>query len=117
MDKEMKLKVEEILKNCGTRELNLDDMAKVAGGGSSCRTVPPDFTLWGLTEEQAGGILQSIVDACGIDVAAAYAQEVWAKSADWLGYMKASKDRNPGYYAVGMVWEKGYNQSRGGNGY
>ena len=33
MDKEIKAKVDDFLKNHGTRELNLDEMDKVSGGG------------------------------------------------------------------------------------
>ena len=110
MDKEMKAKIDEVLKTNGKRELSMDEMDRVSGG-----SFPADYRINGYTAEQAGGMLQSVYDNLGLDVAVAFAIEVLGvKTADWEIYMKASAGRNEGYYAVNMIWNKGYNSSKGG---
>ena len=110
MDKEMKAKIDEILKTNGKRELSMDEMERVSGG-----SFPADYTVNGYTAAEAGVILQDIYDKYGLDVAAAFAIEVFgAKSSDWKGYMQASAGLNAARYAVDMIWNKVYNSSKGG---
>ena len=112
MDKEMKAKVDEFLKTKGVRELSMDELARVSGG-----SMPADYRINGYTVAEAGGMLQSVYDHFGLDVAEAFAIEVFGvKTNDWRGYMKASADLNAGYYAVDMIWNKAYNSKNGGFG-
>ena len=101
MDKEMKAKVDEIVKNYKPYELSLDEMDKVAGG---TKEAPVDYIYRGLTCIQAGDILQAIVDAYGIDIAIAWANENWGKTSDWEKFMMESKSCNPGHYAAHRIW-------------
>ena len=105
MDKEMMGKVNELLKANGKRELSLDEMDKVSGGA---KEAPDDFRVCGLTQLEAGRLLQAIVDTFGIDVAVDYATDTWVRTRDWRTYLEASKGRNEGYYAVFMIWGKIY---------
>ena len=110
MDKEMKAKIDEVLKTNGKRELSLDEMDRVSGG-----SFPADYTVNGYTAAEAGGMLQAVYDNFGLDVAEKFAIEVFGvKTNDWRGYMQASADLNAGRYAVDMIWNKGYNSSKGG---
>ena len=110
MDKEMKAKIDEILKTNGKRELGMDEMDRVSGG-----SFPADYRINGYTAAEAGGMLQAVYDNFGLDVAEAYAIEVFGvKTNDWRNYMRASADLNAGRYAVDMIWNKGYNSSKGG---
>ena len=110
MDSEMKAKIDEVLKNCGTRELSMDEMDRVSGG-----SFPADYRINGYTAEQAGNLLQGVYDHFGLDVAVAYAIEVFGvKTNDWGIYMRASAGLNAGRYAVDMIWNKGYNSKNGG---
>ena len=110
MDKEMKAKIDEVLKTNGRRELSMDEMDRVSGG-----SFPADYRVNGYTAAEAGGMLQAVYDNFGLDVAEAFAIEVFGViTNDWRGYMKASADLNAGYYAVDMIWNKGYNSSNGG---
>ena len=110
MDKEMKAKVDEFLKTNGRRELSMDEMDRVNGG-----SIPANYRINGYTVAEAGGILQSVYDQFGLDVAEAFAIEVFGvKSNDWRQYMQASAGLNAGRYAVDMIWNKGYNSSKGG---
>ena len=110
MDKEIKAKVDELMKDLGTRELSLDEMDRVSGG-----SFPADYRINGYTAAEAGGMLQAVYDNFGLDVAEAYAIEVFGvKTNDWRGYMQASADLNAGRYAVDMIWNKGYNSDKGG---
>ena len=60
-------------------------------------------------------MLQAVYDNFGLDVAVAYAIEVFGiKSNDWGKFMRASADLNAGRYAVDMIWNKGYNSDKGG---
>ena len=110
MDKEMKAKIDEVLKTNGKRELSMDEMDRVSGG-----SFPADYRINGYTAAEAGGMLQAVYDNFGLDVAVAYAIEVFGvKTNDWRGYMQASAGQNAGRYAVDMIWNKGYNSSKGG---
>ena len=110
MDKEMKAKIDEVLKTNGMRELSMDEMDRVSGG-----SFPADYRINGYTVAEAGGMLQAVYDNFGLDVAEAYAIEVFGvKTNDWRNYMRASADLNAGRYAVDMIWNKGYNSSKGG---
>ena len=110
MDKEMKAKIDEVLKTNGMRELSMDEMDRVSGG-----SFPADYRINGYTAAEAGGMLQTVYDYFGLDVAEAYAIEVFGvKTNDWGIYMRASADLNAGRYAVDMIWNKGYNSSKGG---
>jgi len=110
MDKEMKAKIDEILKTNGMRELSMDEMDRVSGG-----SFPADYRVNGYTAAEAGGMLQTVYDQFGLDVAEAFAIEVFGvKSNDWRKYMIESRGRNEAYYAVDMIWNKGYNSSNGG---
>lgn len=110
MDKEMKAKIDEVLKTNGKRELSLDEMDRVSGG-----SFPADYRINGYTAAEAGGMLQSVYDQFGLDVAEAFAIEVFGvKTNDWKKFMMASADLNAGRYAVDMIWNKGYNSSKGG---
>ena len=110
MDKEMKAKIDEILKANSMRELSMDEMDRVSGG-----SFPADYRINGYTAAEAGGMLQTVYDYFGLDVAEAYAIEVFGvKTGDWRNFMKASADLNAGRYAVDMIWNKGYNSSKGG---
>ena len=110
MDKEMKAKVDEFLKTNGRRELSMDEMDRVSGG-----SFPADYRVNGYTAAEAGGMLQAVYDNFGLDVAEAFAIEVFGvKTNDWRGYMQASASLNAGRYAVDMIWNKGYNSSKGG---
>ena len=110
MDKEMKAKIDEILKANSKRELSMDEMERVSGG-----SFPADYRVNGYTAEEAGGMLQAVYDQFGLDAAEAFAIEFFGvKSNDWRKYMKASADLNAGRYAVDMIWNKGYNSSKGG---
>ena len=112
MDKEMKAKIDEVLKTNGKRELSLDEMDRVSGG-----SFPADYRINGYTAAEAGGMLQAVYDNFGLDVAEAFAIEVFGvKTNDWRGYMQASADLNAGRYAVDMIWNKGYNSKNGGFG-
>ena len=112
MDSEMKAKVEEFLKTNGRRELSMDEMDRVSGG-----SIPADYRINGYTVAEAGGMLQAVYDNFGLDVAEAFAIEVFGvKSNDWRKFMKASADLNAGYYAVDMIWNKAYNSKNGGFG-
>ena len=95
MDKEMN----------NMRELSLDEMDKVSGGA---KEAPDDFRVCGMTQLEAGRLLQAIVDTFGIDVAVDYATDNWVRTRDWRTYLEASKGRNEGYYAVFMIWGKIY---------
>ena len=107
MDKELRAKVEEFLKSKERQKLSLDEMNKVVGG-----SYPADYRVNGYTAEEAGGMLQDVYDFFGLDVAEAFAIEVFGvKTNDWRKFMKASASRNAGYYAVSMIWDKGYNSS------
>ncbi len=114
MDKGMKAKVDEFLKNRPQRELNMDEMEKVVGGGT---TVPPDYKEFGMTEMEAGQLLQMIYDQFGPDVAISFANEFWVVTPDWHDTMMLDPGPTAAYHAVGIVWQKGYDQSQGGNGY
>ena len=110
MDKEMKAKVDEILKTNGRRELSMDEMDRVSGG-----SFPADYRVNGYTAEEAGGMLQAVYDNLGLDVAEKFAIEVFGvKTGDWRKYMIESRGRNEARYAVDMIWNKGYNSSKGG---
>ena len=110
MDKEMKAKIDEVLKTNGMRELSMDEMDRVSGG-----SFPADYRINGYTAAEAGGMLQAVYDNFGLDVAVAFAIEVFGvKTNDWGIYMRASADLNAGRYAVDMIWNKGYNSSKGG---
>ena len=110
MDKEMKAKIDEILKANSMRELSMDEMDRVSGG-----SFPADYTVNGYTAAEAGGMLQSVYDNFGLDVAEAFAIEVFGiKSNDWGKFMRASADLNAARYAVDMIWNKGYNSKNGG---
>ena len=110
MDKEMKAKIDEILKANSRRELSLDEMDRVSGG-----SFPADYRINGYTAAEAGGMLQAVYDNFGLDVAEAFAIEVFGvKSGDWREYMIKSRGLNEGRYAVDMIWNKGYNSSKGG---
>ena len=110
MDKEMKAKIDEVLKTNGKRELSLDEMDRVSGG-----SFPADYRINGYTAAEAGGMLQAVYDSLGLDVAEKFAIEVFGIiSNDWRKFMKASADLNAGYYAVDMIWNKGYNSDKGG---
>lgn len=112
MDKEMKAKIDEVLKTNGKRELSLDEMDRVSGG-----SIPADYRINGYTVAEAGGILQSVYDQFGLDVAEAFAIEFFGvKTGDWRKYMIESRGRNEGYYAVDMIWNKAYNSKNGGFG-
>ncbi len=105
MDKDMKAKVDEFLKNHGTRELSLDEMDKVSGG---TKEAPLDYKLYGLTQMEAGSLLQGIVDSFGTDIAIDMANTMWCKTPDWETYLRESEGCNAGYYAVSRIWGKGY---------
>ena len=64
MDKDMKAKVDEIMKDLGTRELSMDEMDKVSGG--------TDILINGnlLSEAEAYNIAMALVDQFAYDVAA-----------------------------------------------
>ena len=110
MDKEMKAKIDEVLKTNGRRELSMDEMDRVSGG-----SFPADYRINGYTAAEAGGMLQAVLDNFGLDVAEKYAIEVFGvKTADWGRFMRASAGLNAGRYAVDMIWNKGYNSSKGG---
>lgn len=110
MDKEMKAKIDEVLKTNGKRELSLDEMDRVSGG-----SFPADYRINGYTAAEAGGMLQVVYDNLGLDVAEAFAIEVFGvKTGDWRKYMIESRGRNEARYAVDMIWNKGYNSSKGG---
>ena len=110
MDKEMQAKIDEVLKTNGMRELSMDEMDRVSGG-----SFPADYRINGYTAAEAGGMLQAVYDNFGLDVAEAYAIEVFGvKTNNWRNYMRASADLNAGRYAVDMIWNKGYNSSKGG---
>ena len=95
------------------RELNLEEMDKVSGGGS----FPDDYRINGYTAEEAGSILQGVYDQFGLDIAENVAIEMFGiKTPDWRKFMKESAGRNEGYYAVSMIWEKGYHSNDGGFG-
>ena len=114
MDKEMKAKIDEILKANGKRELSLDEMDQVSGGGN----FPSDYRLAGYTAAEAGGMLQLIYETLGIDAAADFACNN-ITAGNWLGYMQESSSRNAAYYAVDMIWQKAYENEKGkwGGGY
>lgn len=110
MDKEMQAKIDEILKANSRRELSLDEMDRVSGG-----SIPADYRINGYTAAEAGGMLQAVYDSLGLDVAEAFAIEVFGvKTKDWGEYMRASAGLNAGRYAVDMIWNKGYNSKNGG---
>ncbi len=112
MDKEMKAKIDELLKTNGKRELSLDEMDRVSGG-----SFPADYRINGYTAAEAGGMLQAVYDNLGLDVAEAFAIEFFGvKTNDWRKFMQASADLNAGYYAVDMIWNKAYNSRNGGFG-
>ena len=112
MDKEMKAKIDEVLKTNGKRELSLDEMDRVSGG-----SFPADYRINGYTAAEAGGMLQAVYDNLGLDVAEAFAKEVFGViSNDWRKYMIESRGRNEARYAVDMIWNKGYNSKNGGFG-
>ena len=91
--------------NMNMRELSMDEMDKVSGG---TKTAPSDYTFKGLTQWQAGDILQGLVDAFGIDMAIDWANENWVRTQDWETYMRESADRNAGHYAAHRIWGKAY---------
>ena len=101
MDKEIKAKVDEFLKNYDVQKLSKDDLDNVSGGTKEC---PVDYIYRGLTCIQAGDILQGIVDAFGMDVAINWANENWGKTHDWENFMMESKGCNPGRYAAHRIW-------------
>ena len=105
MDKEMQAKIDEILKKQGRQQLNPDDLDKVVGGAKTC---PDDYKYFGLTWEEAGSILQTLIDNFGEDVAIEFANTQWAKSEQWALFIRASSGSNAGYYAAGMIWGKAY---------
>ena len=106
----MTAKINALLKANGRRELSMDEMDRVSGG-----SFPADYRINGYTAAEAGGMLQTVYDYFGLDVAEAYAIEVFGvKTGDWRNFMKASADLNAGRYAVDMIWNKGYNSSKGG---
>lgn len=91
----------------GKRELSLDEMDHISGG-----SFPADFRVNGYTADEAGEMLQGVYDLWGLDVAEAFAIEMFGvKTPDWRKFMKASEGRNEGYYAVDMIWDKGYHNS------
>ena len=105
MDKEMMAKVNEAMKANGMRELSLDEMDKVSGGA---KEAPDDFRVCGMTQLEAGSLLQAIVDYFGIDIAIDFATDNWVRTRDWATYLRASEGCNEGYYAVFMIWGKIY---------
>ena len=112
MDKEMKAKIDEVLKTNGKRELSMDEMDRVSGG-----SFPADYRINGYTAAEAGGMLQVVYDNLGLDVAEKFAIEVFGIiSNDWRKFMKASADLNAAHYAVDMIWNKCYNSRNGGFG-
>lgn len=71
MDKDMKAKVDEIMKDLGTRELSLDEMDKVVGGSYS---IKPDgkISINGqtpMTRDEFNNLMYAMADTYGIDMA------------------------------------------------
>ena len=64
MDKEMKAKIDEVLKTNGKRELSLDEMDKVSGG--------TDILMNGnvVSEAEAYNVAMALFDQFGYDIAA-----------------------------------------------
>ena len=62
MDKEMKAKVDEFLKKHGTRELSLDEMDKVSGGGYYIPQTDEE-------KKQLIDLAYALTDSFGFDVA------------------------------------------------
>ena len=82
MDKEMKAKIDEFLKTNGRRELSMDEMDKVVGGG--CGFYGP---LSADNIDDYGNIIQGIINTMGLDVAIAWANEYVVQSrhnSEWL---------------------------------
>ena len=111
MDKEMQAKIDEIVKAHGRQQLNPDDLDKVVGG-ADC---PDDYTLNGMTWQEAGAILQTLIDNFGVDVAISFANEKIGKTDDWSIFLRMGQ--NAGYYACGMIWSKAWKKHNGGSGF
>ena len=65
MDKEIKAKVEEFVKEYGKRELSMEELDKVNGGWETLRAVNGQY----YTGAEIGDLAYSMVDAFGWDVA------------------------------------------------
>ena len=91
--------------NKNMRELSLDEMDKVSGG---TKEAPLDYKLYGLTQREAGSLLQGFVDNFGTEFAIYMANTMWGKTPDWGTYLRESEGSNAGYYAVSRIWGKRY---------
>ena len=97
--------IRKIMEGADVQKIGLDDLDGFSGGANEA---PDDFIVCGLTQLEAGYILQAIVDNSGIDVAVDFATDTWVRTRDWRTYLEASKGCNEGYYAVFMIWGKLY---------
>ena len=77
MNPEIKAKVNEILKARGTRELNMDEMDKVAGGWGS-ENNPHEINIEGAKVDEAtfNNLIMHVMDSFGYDVALQVAQDL-----------------------------------------
>ena len=98
-------------KDPDVEKLSLDDLDNISGGAAEA---PDDYVLYGMTQLEAGRLLQGIVDNFGTDIAISMANAMWCKTTDWERYLRESEGCNAGYYAVFRIWGKGYEAGRTG---
>ena len=97
--------IRKIMEGADVQKMGLDDLDGFSGGA---KEAPDDFRVCGMTQLEAGSLLQAIVDYFGIDIAIDFATDNWVRTRDWATYLRASEGCNEGYYAVFMIWGKIY---------
>lgn len=97
--------IRKIMEGADAQKLGLDDLDGVSGGA---KEAPDDFRVCGLTQLEAGSLLQAVVDNFGYDIAVDFANSAWFKTYHWKEFLWESRGRNEGYFAVFMIWGKIY---------